>query len=337
MGNGKSKKDDWDFPDFEEYGKIVKGKIIINGDIEEGDFQYGKLVKGKITYRSTGYVEEGDFVYDKHGRRTLVNGNGVKIIYKDGLLIFEGKHVHNDWTRCVKEGGFPPVWYIKFDGYFKNGKMVEGKRTSYHGDVKEGIFTYRDDLGTELDPAWPELVTGKITDFDGKVRYKHNGEFVPNPPPMEELCKAFFKNKTCRYGSNCRYSHYHKRRKKLWEEKNIKILFHQTKDSAADVILKTQTMLCGRKGSMGAGIYFATTAEATQHKALSKGRMLKCTVRLGKMKKVQAYTSERDGNMHYHKLKKQGFESVKMDGWNSGTEYVVYNKGQVLYIEEIDM
>ena len=108
-----------------------------------------------------------------------------------------------------------------------------------------------------------------------------------------------------------------------------KTLFHQTNNQVANIILRSQTMLRGKMGLAGGGIYFAETAVATNHKAHQKGRILKCQVRLGKI-----YTVGQNGNpsITHQSLLKSGYDSVKIPRLG-GVEYVVYNSDQVYNIQ----
>merc|ERR1711998_210914 len=89
-------------------------------------------------------------------------------------------------------------------------------------------------------------------------------------------------------------------------------------------------MLRGSKGLAGGGIYFAETPQATEHKALHKGVILRCEVKLGRVLKLG---HRGDCSMTYTKLKKMGYDSV-MISRAGGMEYVVYNHEQVYPREE---
>jgi len=89
-------------------------------------------------------------------------------------------------------------------------------------------------------------------------------------------------------------------------------------------------MYRGRNGgSAGNGIYFADNPEATEAKAHHHGVVLECKVKLGNVKVI----NETDGNIKFGNLLEQGFDSVKLTCFESGPEYVVYNKDQVVEVE----
>ena len=116
---------------------------------------------------------------------------------------------------------------------------------------------------------------------------------------------------------------YNEREQRL--NSNIKTLFHQTDHDAADKILNSGYMLRGSSGLAGGGIYFATSVDHTNHKAIKKGVVLRCKVKLGRIKKISKYG---DYNMTFNKLSNDGYDSVLIPRDN-GYEYVVYNWDQV--------
>jgi hypothetical protein len=91
-------------------------------------------------------------------------------------------------------------------------------------------------------------------------------------------------------------------------------------------------MIRGQTGSMGGGIYFAESPEATNRKARgeNKGVILKATVSLGNIKHLDVL----DNNANFHDLLNEGFDSIKTNYFQSGVEYIVYNFDQVANIEE---
>jgi len=108
-------------------------------------------------------------------------------------------------------------------------------------------------------------------------------------------------------------------------------LYHQTDEAVAGIILSSQEMKPGSKGLAGGGIYFATTAELTGHKAEAHGVILRAYVRLGR---ILTLDSHGDTKMTRDKLQRQGYDSVNIARKvSSGHEYVVYDPSQVLYIE----
>lgn len=110
------------------------------------------------------------------------------------------------------------------------------------------------------------------------------------------------------------------------------LLFHQTDAATANIILTTQQMKPGSSGLAGGGIYFATTKELTQYKAIRKGVILEATVRLGKIKTLE---SSGDSSITRSKLRSMGgYESVCIArSVQAGHEYVVYDPKQVLSIK----
>lgn len=108
-------------------------------------------------------------------------------------------------------------------------------------------------------------------------------------------------------------------------DSNVKTLYHQTSPQNAESIQKSNTMLPGSGGLAGGGIYFATTAEDTDHKALSRGVVLTADVRLGRVKTLDM---NGDPTMTFERLEKEGYDST-MIMRPGGIEYVVYNPDQV--------
>ncbi len=63
-------------------------------------------------------------------------------------------------------------------------------------------------------------------------------------------------------------------------------LYHQTSKQNAEAIRTSGKMLLGRDGKAGAGIYFATSREATYRKAQKRGVILTARVKVGALKTV---------------------------------------------------
>mmetsp|Transcript_65961 Transcript_65961/g.59239 ORF Transcript_65961/g.59239 Transcript_65961/m.59239 type:complete len:93 (-) Transcript_65961:319-597(-) len=63
-------------------------------------------------------------------------------------------------------------------------------------------------------------------------------------------------------------------------------LYHQTDVKAARSIVTSGKFRCGSTGLAGAGIYFATSSNHTNHKAHKKGVIITCSVTLGNMKTI---------------------------------------------------
>ena len=107
---------------------------------------------------------------------------------------------------------------------------------------------------------------------------------------------------------------------------NVKRLYHQTSDAGATSIMRSQTMLKGRNGLAGGGIYFALTPKDTNHKAHKKGPILECFVKLGRVKEIP---ETGDSSISFDSLLREGYDSVKIPR-SGGVEYVVYNSDQVV-------
>jgi hypothetical protein len=111
---------------------------------------------------------------------------------------------------------------------------------------------------------------------------------------------------------------------------NKKILYHQTSDASAKIILSApmQTLLRGQSGLVDAGIYFATSPNDTMHKAQQKGVVLKCEVRLGHVRTIDKSQDNTRTQMTFRSLFDRGYDSIKISG-RSGIEHVVYSWDQV--------
>lgn len=140
------------------------------------------------------------------------------------------------------------------------------------------------------------------------------------------------------HGAFCQRVRYVEPKKKLndLEEDHARrygtMLYHQTDAATARIILQRQEMKPGTKGLAGGGIYFATTAASTSHKAVKQGIILQAYVSLGKI-----LTLEADGDklMTPEKLNGMHYDSVCIARKvSSGHEYVVYDPKRVLLIEK---
>lgn len=105
---------------------------------------------------------------------------------------------------------------------------------------------------------------------------------------------------------------------------NMVRLFHQTSRQNWDSIKGDNKMNRGPGGLAGPGIYFATTADDTNHKAMNRGVTLEIPVCLGRTKTI---SPKGDKSITYRGLKREGYDSVKIP--RSGDEYVVYSWRQV--------
>eukprot|EP00435_Cladocopium_sp_Y103_P014344 s363_g3.t1 len=120
----------------------------------------------------------------------------------------------------------------------------------------------------------------------------------------------------------------------------VKTLYHQTTPSAGKSILKEGFRL-GHVGWCGAGIYFATSVEATSGKIKGPdsgaGYIIEAKVNLGRIKQMPWHcTTSPSCNHHpYAKcqdrkargswLKAQGYDSINFTPDPYGPEYVIYN------------
>lgn len=120
------------------------------------------------------------------------------------------------------------------------------------------------------------------------------------------------------------------KRSRRLEHSPAKVLYHQTSKDSAKAILDSNKMLRGSSGLAGGGIYFATTPEHTNHKALAKGVILECEVVLGDIKTVP---KSGDSSMCFRKLIHESKDSVLIPRDN-GHEYVIYSHDQVVSIRE---
>lgn len=105
---------------------------------------------------------------------------------------------------------------------------------------------------------------------------------------------------------------------------NKRILYHQTKKVYADLILQSGQFKRGSNGTLGPGIYFADSIDATDRKAIQRGPVLAVEVSLGNIHHVNYLKKFKFGD-----LLKNGYDSIHCYGvFNSGDEYVVYNYDQ---------
>ena len=149
---------------------------------------------------------------------------------------------------------------------------------------------------------------------------------VGNESRLRPANPEFLKNK-----DNNLYAH----NKNLYDRyqrmmNNSKILYHQTDYEIANLISKTGFKRVGNKGLAGSGIYFATSKEHTEHKAINKGVIFECEVYLGNIKTISKYGDE---SITFEKLKKEGYDSVCIPRDN-GWEYVVYMDDQVKILRD---
>jgi hypothetical protein len=104
-------------------------------------------------------------------------------------------------------------------------------------------------------------------------------------------------------------------------------LYHQTSPEAAASIIGSQTMLTGKGGWAGPGVYFAATPEETNKKALSKGVILRASVELGKMWVLSSTTKGPYSSLSHitgATVWDEGYDSVCLPEPWTGYEYVLY-------------
>jgi hypothetical protein len=106
---------------------------------------------------------------------------------------------------------------------------------------------------------------------------------------------------------------------------HVRDLYHQTDPDKAELILISQQMRRGSTGLAGGGCYFAISESDTYHKAHNRGVVLKCTVKLGNVKRLGP---QGDSSVTFGGLLRDGYDSVRIER-SGGTEYVVYNWDQV--------
>jgi hypothetical protein len=83
----------------------------------------------------------------------------------------------------------------------------------------------------------------------------------------------------------------------------VTIAFHQTSARAARSIMSSQKFQAGTKGCVGAGMYFATSPEATYPKTTASGVILAVEVRLGRRLQVTACVFLRPFVMQYTRFR----------------------------------
>ena len=108
---------------------------------------------------------------------------------------------------------------------------------------------------------------------------------------------------------------------------NKKTLYHETDAKGAQGIQATG-FRCGTDGMAGGGIYFAVDPAHTGHKAHNHGFMITASVRLGRVKTIDA---NGDKSITLQSLKAEGYDSVMIPR-PGGMEYVVYDKAQCTVI-----
>ncbi len=106
-------------------------------------------------------------------------------------------------------------------------------------------------------------------------------------------------------------------------------VYHQTSESSAGLILSSN-FEPGVGGSCGAGIYFAATADATNHKAIRKGHILKVLimVRPEKILEIDYCYKQALNDMERRKKK-----LLLVSYFRTGVEYVLTDPSLIIKIE----
>jgi len=103
-------------------------------------------------------------------------------------------------------------------------------------------------------------------------------------------------------------------------------LYHQTSYQTAQAILNSN-MRRGSGGSLGGAIYFAESARATNRKAHQHGCILRAHVAVGRVKHIST-TQQFD----LKSLLAEGYDSVRINFFNSGPEWAIYDNLQILKV-----
>jgi hypothetical protein len=111
-------------------------------------------------------------------------------------------------------------------------------------------------------------------------------------------------------------------------------LYHQTGDGSGPLILRGG-FRPGSAGWCGGGIYFATSPQATETKAIGpqshKGFMIEARVNVGRVKDMPGTC---DRGMNAGRIHAMGFDSIRFNP-GDGIEYVVYSPANVLSVRRI--
>lgn len=101
--------------------------------------------------------------------------------------------------------------------------------------------------------------------------------------------------------------------------------FHQT-DAAAAEAIQAEGFKPGESGAFGGGIYFATSVADTDRKATRHPVVLKCLIRVGRVRRPTAL----DHSMSGPQMLTDRYDSVYYTGFSSGPEWVVYFDDQIV-------
>lgn len=125
------------------------------------------------------------------------------------------------------------------------------------------------------------------------------------------------------------------------DERGVQMLFHRTSISAGRSILSSLHMRPGREGTLGAGMYFAETADACAKKAQIYGgngeyALVAASVDLGRCRVVEHGELEwrmvRDCGFKKDDLEQDGFSSVGTN-FHGGWEYCVFDPARVSVVD----
>jgi len=110
-------------------------------------------------------------------------------------------------------------------------------------------------------------------------------------------------------------------------------LYHQTSPEIAALILKSH-FKPGKEGWCGGGIYFATSPEATNTKAIGPeshtGFIIEAQVDVGK---VLHMSKTCDRSMTGQKLQSMNYDSITFNP-GDGDEYIIYSSDRVLSMKQ---
>lgn len=246
-------------------------------------------------------------------------------INQDGRLAikaFRSHHATEDHTVLLEVSGVPEDMIDR-----EKGKIKMKHLAPEH--LSDGIVTTRT---TEQYDAVPcpfcnNMVPG-LSQFRGRVgEYHYFGDavFMCSPCPNDACKKA-----------------QEERQRRLEGTETTK--FHQTGAAVAQEIRQSGKMIRGGGGAAGKGIYLADRVDQTEWKTEHHGVVLKCEVKLGRVKELKQH-DKNPVPVTFAELAQEKYDSVKIDrgtvqsgphkGQPSGDEYVVYSWDQVRVIEEV--
>eukprot|EP00933_Yihiella_yeosuensis_P081538 TRINITY_DN95167_c0_g1_i1.p1 TRINITY_DN95167_c0_g1~~TRINITY_DN95167_c0_g1_i1.p1 ORF type:complete len:331 (+),score=56.87 TRINITY_DN95167_c0_g1_i1:97-1089(+) len=141
-----------------------------------------------------------------------------------------------------------------------------------------------------------------------------------------------------------RHRHYYARRRRYHRQYHpqpavphtyqVMTLYHQTGSNVGPLIL-AHGFRPGTQGWCGGGIYFATSPQATETKAIGpdshKGYMIEARVNVGRVKMMPRQC---DRGMNAGRIHAQGYNTIRFNP-GDGDEIVVYSPSQVLSVRHI--